>query len=203
MVSHRGGDPQPGRLLSGQGRIRSQHNVPFRRCHRETRCDERLFLHAAGRRDCPACRQYEEISLYDVVVHLDTEKAGSHPELLWADWAEASQITHREEITLQSPDGAEKDTILILSPSGSIEQLLSLHSKAGTVFPWPGPGEAIITRKLSQDLGLKIGDSAVLRLENGKTRSVLISGVCEYYVGHMVFAAPDGFADTAGNYRFV
>ena len=147
--------------------------------------------------------QYEEISLYDVVVHLDAEKAGSHPELLWADWAEASQITHREEITLQSPDGAEKDTTLILSPSGPIEQLLSLHSKAGTVFPWPDPGEAIITRKLSEDLGLKIGDSAVLRLENGKTRSVVISGVCEYYVGHAVFAAPDGFADTGGNYALI
>ena len=147
--------------------------------------------------------QYDEISLYDIVVNLDAEKAGTHAESLWYDWAEVSQITHREEITLQSPNGAEKDTTLILSPAGPIEQLLSLHNKAGTVFPWPGSGEAVITRKLSEDLGLKIGDSAVLQLESGKTLSVRIAGVCEYYVGHAVFAAPDGFPNTDGNYALI
>ncbi len=147
--------------------------------------------------------QYDEISLYDIVVTLDPEKAGSHPESLWSSWSEISQIAHREEILLENSDDKGKNTDLILSDAGTIEQLLSLHNKNGTVFSWPRSGEVIITKKLSDTLSLQVGDTAVIRMENGKERTVTVSGVCEYYVGHAVFASPDGFSNTDGNYALI
>lgn len=146
--------------------------------------------------------QYDEISLYDVVVTLDPAKAAS-PDTLWSEWAAVSETAHREEIRLTNSAGSGKDTELILAEPGPIEQLLSLHDKHGNIFPWPGSGEAVITKKLSDTLNLKAGDTAVLRLASGRERSILISGVCEYYVGHAVFASPDGFSDTDGNYALI
>ncbi len=147
--------------------------------------------------------QYDEISLYDIVVTLDTEKAGTHPEALWADWAEHSALTHREEIRLLNSSGSGKDTDLILASQAEIAPLLSLHTKNGTKLPWPDPGQVIITKKLSDVLGLRAGDSAVLRLASGRERSVTVAGVCEYYIGHAVFASPDGFSETEKNYALI
>ena len=147
--------------------------------------------------------QYDEISLYDVVVTLDAAKAGSQPETLWADWAEHAALAHREEIRLINRDGVGKDTNLILAKAGDITPLLHLHTKNRDELPWPGPGEAVITAKLSETLGLRAGDAAVLRLSDGREQSVTISGVCEYYVGHAVFASPEGFPDTARNYALI
>ena len=146
--------------------------------------------------------QYDEISLYDVVVHLDPANVDDHPDSLWADWAEHSALTHREEIRLLNGSKG-KDTDLILADAAEIAPLLSLHTKNGKEIPWPAPGEVLITEKLSDTLGLRTGDSAVIRLESGKERNVTIAGVCEYYVGHAVFATPDGYADTGKNYALI
>jgi len=147
--------------------------------------------------------QYDEISLYDVTVTLDAKKAGRNPEALWDGWAEHAALAHREEIRLLNPDGAGKDTELILAEAGDITPLLSLHTKSREALPWPGKGEAVITAKLSDTLGLRAGDTAVLRLSSGREQSVTISGVCEYYVGHAVFASPEGFPDTSRNYALI
>ena len=146
--------------------------------------------------------QYDEISLYDVVVHLDPANVDDHPDSLWADWAEHSALTHREEIRLLNGSKG-KDTDLILADAAEIAPLLSLHTKNGKEIPWPAPGEVLITEKLSDTLGLRTGDSVVIHLESGKERNVTIAGVCEYYVGHAVFATPDGYADTGKNYALI
>ena len=147
--------------------------------------------------------QYDEISLYDVTVTLDPDKAGRNPEALWADWAEHAALAHREEIRLLNPDGAGKDTELILAERDDITPLLSLHTKSREALPWPGKGEAVITAKLSETLGLRAGDTAVLRLSDGREQSVTVSGVCEYYIGHAVFASTEGFRDTVRNYALI
>lgn len=146
--------------------------------------------------------QYDEISLYDVVVHLDPANVDNHPDSLWADWSEHSALAHREEIRLLNGNRG-KDTDLILADAAEIAPLLSLHTKNGKEIPWPAPGEVLITEKLSDTLGLRTGDSAVIRLESGKERNVTIAGVCEYYVGHAVFATPEGYADTGKNYALI
>ena len=146
--------------------------------------------------------QYDEISLYDVVVHLDPANVDNLPDSLWADWSEYSALAHREEIRLLNGNRG-KDTDLILADAAEIAPLLSLHTKNGKEIPWPAPGEVLITEKLSDTLGLRTGDSAVIRLESGKERNVTIAGVCEYYVGHAVFATPEGYADTGKNYALI
>ena len=112
-------------------------------------------------------------------------------------------MAHREEIRLLNRDGIGKDTDLILADAAEITPLLSLHTRNGAKLSWPGKGEVVITTKLSDTLGLRVGDSAVLRLSNGREQTVTVSGVCEYYVGHAVFASPDGFPDTARNYALI
>ena len=146
--------------------------------------------------------QYDEISLYDVVVHLAPDDAGDHPEALWSDWSEHSVLAHREEIRLLNGSKG-KDTDLILADAAEISPLLSLHTKNGTELSWPGDGEIVITEKLSETLGLRKGDSAVIRLASGRECTVTVAGVCEYYVGHAVFAAPEGFPDTDRNYALI
>lgn len=147
--------------------------------------------------------QYDEISLYDITVNLDAEKAGGQIGTLWADWAEHAALTHREEIRLMNPDGRGKDTDLILADAEEIHPLLSLHNSKKVELPWPGENGIVITSKLSDLLDLREGSTAVLRFSNGKEQAVTVSGVCEYYVGNAIFASPQGFADTSKNYALI
>ena len=147
--------------------------------------------------------QYDEISLYDLVVTLDSEKAGSAPALLWEDWSACSALTHREAVRLRNPEGEDMETSLLLADAESVTGLLSLHDHQGRVFPWPGEGEVLLTRKLSENLHLRAGDSACLLLSDGSEKTVTVSGVCEYYVGHHVFASPGGFPDASSNQALI
>ncbi len=141
--------------------------------------------------------QYEEIALYDISV--TTEEGVS---LSREDWEDAVGEAYREEIRLENGEDG-KDTELILGTGEEMEKLLNLHRKDGSPIPWPGPGEVVITQKLSEILGLKTGDEAVLLRNNQQRIPVRVSGVCEYFVGHAVFASPVNYGNPAVNSVYI
>ena len=135
--------------------------------------------------------QYGEISLFDLSVTLD-ENQTEEIERLWTDWTGASSLVRKQSISLAA-NGIEKESELITGDPASLSTVFSLHEKNGPVLPWPGSGELIITKRLSDDLSLRKGDSVTVILENGSNKNLTVSGICEYYVGHAVFASPEDF----------
>lgn len=143
--------------------------------------------------------QYEEISLYDMAVTLDTEKFASdaQAEKLWRGQTCGGAMTWQENITLVS-GSAQKSTRVVSASKEELAGVISLHDKKGEL-PFPGPGEAVITEKLSDDLGLKPGDSALMRLDDGREISVKITGVCDNYLSHYVYVCPETVSSPRAN----
>ena len=135
--------------------------------------------------------QYEEIFLYDLAVTLDTESFASDAEAarLWQSDADRAAMTWQEAVTLAF-GGQEKSTRVVSARAEDIEPVISLHNAAGNVA-YPGPGEAVITQKLSDRLGLSAGDAAVLRLGDDREIEVRITAVCDNYLNHYVFVCPE------------
>ena len=142
--------------------------------------------------------QYEEILLYDLEVNLDTdERSASEISALWADEAEKAALTRQEPVTIRSGE-TEKSTRLIAARLGELEGLISLHDKGGTIA-YPGPGEAVVTRKIAETTGLKTGDRFTLTTEEGESLSLTVTGVCENYIRHYVFTDLGSFARSGEN----
>ncbi len=149
-----------------------------------------------------ADKHFGEIALYDLSVTLDPEEADEALYTVWEDAAENSVLAHREEVRLQAGD-QEKETDLILTDGKKTAGLLSLHESDGTEIPWPEEGEIVVTTRVADVLSLKRGDRATLFMENGEEKNVVIKAICEYYIGHAIFASPTGYSDTAINLAMI
>lgn len=135
--------------------------------------------------------QYEEISLYDMAVTLDTEAfpTDAAATALWEADTERYAMTWQDSVTLIHGD-MEKSTRAVAGAEDPLRSVISLHDDAGEL-PFPGPGEAVITQKLSDRLDLHPGDSARLRLPDGSEVAVTVTGVCENFLNHYVYVAPE------------
>ena len=161
-----------------------------------------LMVAGFGARDSIAdisTYQYEEIFLYDMAVTLDPEEFDSDARAAayWQDETERYAMTWQDTVTLVGEDG-EKSTRVIAAAEEELRDVISLHSKAGELA-YPGPGEAVITQKLSDKLDLHPGDTAELQLSDGDTVTVTISGVCENFLSHYIYVSPETVGSPAHN----
>ena len=161
-----------------------------------------LMVAGFGARDSVAdisTYQYEEIFLYDLSVTLDSESFASDEEAssLWKNDVDRFALTWQEAVTLVSVAG-EKSTRVVSARADELASVISLHNAAGPVA-CPQPGEAVITQKLSDRLSLSAGDTARLRLDDGREVEICITAVCDNYLNHYVFVAPETVGAPRGN----
>ena len=131
--------------------------------------------------------QYNEISVYQLSVNLDTDEFPDDDaaERLWAKDTAYCAMTWQEPVTLRSGE-REKSTHAVACAPGALDGLINLFSDGGPL-PFPAPGEAIITEKLSDLLDLQTGDAFVMELDSGETLTLRVSGICKNYLRHFIY----------------
>ena len=149
-----------------------------------------LLVAGLGARDSIAhisAYQYDEIMLYELTVNLDEDSFSPDGEAaaLWTENCAERALTRQESVTLSVP-GQEKSTTMIAASPGALEGLISLHDGAEEL-PFPGPGEAVVTRKIAETMSLREGDDVTLTTEAGETLALRVTGVCENYLRHFVY----------------
>ena len=149
-----------------------------------------LLVAGLGSRDSIAhisSYQYGEIMLYELEVNLDPDKFASdaEAEALWEGEDATGAMTRQEPVTILYA-GGEKSSRMIAADSGALEGLISLHDDGGEL-PFPGPGEAVVTRKIAESCSLRVGDDFTLRTDEGAEIPLRVTGVCENYLRHYVF----------------
>ncbi len=134
--------------------------------------------------------QYEEIFLYDMSATLDTEELASDAaaEAIFASEADAFAMTAQEPVTAVFGEKA-KSTRLVIGRAEDVEKVISLHNSDGPIA-YPGPGEAVITKKIADRLGVRAGDGLELRLDSGKSVTVSVTAVCDNFLGHYIYVCP-------------
>lgn len=142
--------------------------------------------------------QFDELHLYDAITILDTdeplEEQNKPMELLQED----AHVTAAKRFYMQLEDvqtaglSAKEWSIYVCVPEDTeeLEQFISLRDrKTGETYQLTDEG-AIITEKISNELGLKAGDTISLKQDDAENVEIYIQAVCENYLSHYLYMTP-------------
>lgn len=152
-----------------------------------------LLLTGFGLRDSVtnvADMQYGEIQVYDIGITLsDRAKEADRTELMRQSADILSQIAWRCEESVDLSFGGRTKSIYMEVPQDAkaAGAFLNLHTSAGEEIPWPGAGEAVLTEKTAENLGIEVGDQVVLRDNDMNSFTVTVSGLCENFVYNYIY----------------
>ena len=154
-----------------------------------------------------AAIQYEEIQVYDIGITLvDKAQPSDRATITRKSAQQLSEIAwlYEEGVDLYFGDKVKAVYLEIPEDSEKIETFLKLHTPAGEKIPYPGEGEAVLTKKVADNLGIKAGDTVTLQ-DNDKNRfSVKVSALCENYVSNFIYVNRESYVNQMGkepNYR--
>ncbi len=139
--------------------------------------------------------QYDEIMLYDGAVTLGeglSEEEYAAVEALLEGESLQYALAYQSSEKVASADGEKEATVIALSAEDA-EGLFDLHD-GNEAIAWPEAGEAVLTGKLADKLGVQTGDSVTIPLTSGAEVTVTVSGICDNFLNHYVYLS----AETAG-----
>jgi putative ABC transport system permease protein len=163
-----------------------------------------LVLAAFGIKDSIAdvmSMQYEEIQIYDMSIMLK-EGYGEAQERQ----VEAVLDTHKEALLpiwqgsmdVIGPKGTKAITVISGKEMEQMNTFVDLHTLKNEKIPAPAPGEAVISHKIAENLGIQIGDIVELQDEDFQTIQVKISGIMQNFVFNYIYLHPDTYENYLG-----
>lgn len=147
-----------------------------------------------------AAKQFQEIQVYDIGVSLKEdadEKMIEKLEALRDFGAEEFLCVMEKNMDLLTGSGA-KSVWLVAGTAGSMPSFWRLETPQGEEIPWPGIGEAVISKKLAEDYDLEAGDSITLRDEDMRSISVTVAAVYENYIYNYVHISEETWTALTG-----
>ena len=138
--------------------------------------------------------QYSEIQLYDMSATFkdtpDEETMEEFEELLTGR-SESCEMFLETSLDISANEVSESVYLIVPQNPEKIADYIDLHTLEGEKISFPGEGEAIITHKLADELGVQIGDSVELSDEDYNRFQVTVSGISQNFVSSYVFLSPE------------
>jgi len=140
---------------------------------------------------------FNEIAKYDGLVIL-SKKNDLHDAFANDSRISNYIFTDREDIAVKR-DQKEEDGVQLVVPNGDISPFVSLHTMNTKQQIVLGDTGAVITLRLSELLGVGVGDTITLsNKEEDRTANVTITGICENYIGHYVYMSEKSYKNAFG-----
>lgn len=140
--------------------------------------------------------QYDEIQVYDIGIML-SDKAGAAGRMeLEAQTEEIlDRITWRFEESVDLDFGGKTKSVYLEVPQDAerIGDFLDLHTSAGERIAYPGAGEAVLTEKAAETLGIKIGDQVTFRDADMNSFSVTVTALGENFVSNYLYISAETY----------
>lgn len=171
------------------------------------RYKKRLFMMVIGISGCTALlitgfgvrdsvvhvadKQFEEIQIYDIGVTfsdpIEEDAEGKMRESAGSGWKDAFYVMEAS-MDVVTNNGRKSVNMVVADPEkGDIPSFLRLHTTEGESLVYPGTGEALITHKIAENLGVKVGDTIRLQNEDMENITVKISGICQNFIYNYVY----------------
>ncbi len=148
-------------------------------------------------------KQYGEINRYKIMFTLSKELTHDEADVLGEQLASDDRLSGEMFSKIVSVDvdntGAPVQNVFVLAPEDTtkIDQLVSLRNpKSGSALKLDNEG-VIITDKLSEVLGLGVGDTIVFRI-NDVQYTLPVAAVTENYIYHYIYMSPALYEKTFG-----
>ena len=143
-------------------------------------------------------KQFGSLFLYDMTLSFDRETTENERNdliemLNQDDRFEGTLLTTSQNGKLYTDD-QDKDIIIFIP--NQLENLNSFihfqNRKTDESFDLTDEG-AILTEKVANQLGVKVGDTVILENADGKKVDVLISGITENYINHYIYLSKTAY----------
>ena len=178
------------------------------------RYKKRFFMMVAGISGCSALlvtgfgvrdsvtgivtQQYTQIQTYDIGVTYSssvTPEQKSELESKEQDGVEKSVFVAEKSMDLVGSEKTKSVSLIIADPDSDMTPFVNLHTEKGVPITFPKKGEAVISAKVADELGIKTGDTVTLQDSDMKTISVTVSGLCENFVYNYVYLSADTYEE--------
>ena len=197
------------------GRMKFLHKVSVRNI---IRYKKRFFMMILGISGCTALlvtgfgikdsvmniaeMQYDEIQVYDIDITFSegvTEKEGDELSEQTGDLLK--EIGYRYEKSVDLNFGGRIKSVYLEIPEDSeqITAFLKLHTEDGVEIPWPKEGEAVLSAKIAENMGIKVGDEVMLQDSDRNSLSVRVSALCENFVYNYIYVDKETYQAQTGS----
>ncbi len=131
--------------------------------------------------------QYEKIFLYDLSVRYEPEELSGPVESYWGKDSDRFALVYKAEADIQSENGAETAQ-LVAADGASLQGIIAFFDDQGELA-YPRAGEAMLSKRLAEQLGVKQGDSITVQNEDGVELQLQIVAICRNYVGNYLYVS--------------
>jgi putative ABC transport system permease protein len=147
-------------------------------------------------------RQFGDLVHYDMIVaHTDyvpTSQQNKINKLLDETAVKEHTKVHYEQLTRVAGKSGDTQQIKLIVPSNTQSftdyiQLVNRRSQQKLTLKKSG---VVISERLANLLGAKVGDTITLRDANNTPRRMKVTGITEMYMGHFAFMSPQAYART-------
>lgn len=145
-----------------------------------------------------ASEQYDNIQTYDMAVSFRNVPTTAQREELKEDTQGmlACSIYYMQTSVDIFYDHTTKSIELVVPEHAEqITEVLKLFDEKGETIAYPGAGEAVVTWKCAQKLGLHIGDIVTIRDADMRELQLKVSGICTNYVYNYIYICAETYAD--------
>ena len=145
--------------------------------------------------------QYDEIQIYDIgITFSDKVQKKDKDELTIQTENILSQTAYRYEESVDLDFGGKTKSIYLEIPENTeeISAFLNLHTPDGTKIPYPAKGEAVLTEKIAENMGIKIGNQIILRDNDMNSFTVTVSALCENFIYNYIYINKETYTEQLG-----
>lgn len=201
------------RITAIWSRLKFLHKVSLRNI---VRYKKRFFMMVLGISGCTALlvtgfgirdsvtniadMQYDEVQIYDIGITFKDGVQAEDMEKLTQMAGMPKQIACRYEESVDI-DFAGKTKSIYLEIPEDVEEIgtfLNLHTQEGEDIPYPGEGEAVLTAKIAENMGIEPGDQVTLRDNDMNSFTVSVSALCENYVYNYIYVSKETYVNKIG-----
>lgn len=141
-----------------------------------------------------ARQQFEEIQLYEMSLTLSEggeEQRENAADIALQNGAESYTWVSEKALDLTGPEGTKSVTVIVPGEPERMGEFVNLRSPQGVSLAWPQTGEAVVTDEVAEKCGIEVGDTVLLRNEDGESLHVTVTALAGNYVYNYVYVNAD------------
>ncbi|MBD5522272.1 MAG: FtsX-like permease family protein [Lachnospiraceae bacterium] len=145
--------------------------------------------------------QYERVQIYDIGISFTEDQSDADMDKLTQDTQDIiADIACRYEEMVDMDFGGKTKSVYLEIPE-SVEEFdafFNLHTESGVEIAYPKAGEAVLTAKIAENMGIKVGDEVVLRDNDMNQLTVVVSALCENFVYNYIYLNRETYENQLG-----
>lgn len=147
-------------------------------------------------------RQYDELSLYNLQIGVDTDAGTDACQTVMDALSEDTRVeqtlkTYTNTVTFESDSRVVDGYLVSVEDQSEMEGMVVLREMgSGDAITIPEDG-VVMSQKLSELLGISVGDTVTIE-SNGTRVEVRVAALCEHYVRHYIYMLDSYYSSLFG-----